>query len=198
MASIVFSSIADSMISNLTKLHDVDIVSLCQYGIQRKTLWKSILNHAPHIIVYLGHGESNAFTSNTANVTSLDAQWFKGCVVAALCCKSAQMLGPQFINRGVTGFVGFNDDLYLPFSMLNPLWMNDLSDLFSQIISGIINQEEWEVIHAAAMEKRTNIINKIRALPPNSVSESIIQVFEHNMVNMVEFGTTKFVRDSNE
>ncbi len=72
--------------------------------------------------VFLGHGTWDSLCGKTTLVDPQNVRLARGGILIAIACKSARDLGASAVDSGMEGYVGFDEDLLVPF--------RDPTDLF--------------------------------------------------------------------
>lgn len=66
-------------------------------------------------VISSGHGNESTFEGNYGEMVLEvgDAATSSGTIVHLTCCLAARLLGPDFVSRGASAFLGYDDDFLL-------------------------------------------------------------------------------------
>ena len=106
--------------------------------VTRGSIEQSARDH--DLVLYAGHGEwGQLYCTEQTPESLLDAQnvWcLRGRTVVAFACRSGRDLGPQAVDHGADGYLGFTDDLVWP---MNARALPAFSLAMSKGVSVLVN-----------------------------------------------------------
>lgn len=92
----------------------VRVIDLYREKANRKRFLGTLMKSNPSLLVLNGHGNENTVTGHNmqAILTEIDGSIVSGKIIFARACRSAKILGPNLVARGVVVYLGYREDFW--------------------------------------------------------------------------------------
>jgi hypothetical protein len=189
-----------SVIQLFVDQENIEIHELANQRANRCDLEKLIREKQPQIILFHGHGTSNAilgFESNILICCDSDLSCIKDRIIHSLACQSGKELGPKSVHIGTKSFIGYKEDF--KFSHLNKssrdeqlgdevakLFLDPAFEIARVLINGGTTGEAYKNSQKLCIDNLRMLVTA-----KNDSLNGLASYLYHNLTNQVCLGDTK-------